>query len=525
MYHINSREVKPDIGKMEYRVNELMKRGIKVNTHSDIVEYYRDMAERLRTDISDKYCIINVDSPKQIVEFIKGMSDRAGMTGRNDIIDICYDDKTGKWTTKAEALEKLADLGYDFARDIIDYRHAKKYADSIGSVIEAADANGYVHPDVSIGKTNRINYKNPAVMTIPKQLLWKVIIPEDSEHTLYSIDIKNQEPAILIGLTGADDLKDALRAKEGLYEYLFAQCFVPKATANVLIDTFMENRRYSTSEIEAIGTISPALYKPRKPEIEDTYYNGEKVIAIETVCVGSEKGKYPELPATVQFVTESGTNHTANVKWEEIDKKVINRSNDYEVRGVIEGLTIKISDVARKEFKQSWLAISYGASSFGIMQMCKTIDGKVVWNFITKHNKLKEYRDNVSKWAKAGNTSIRTLFGNIVDAGYDEDWRRLNRQLLDLPIQGTGADVLALLIEHFYDYCKEHGYNNGELELYYTRHDELIIEVSNEFMSRVNIEEVLRDIFEHQINDWEPFKIEVINLDNTDISNIDLEDE
>ena len=31
---------------------------------------------------------------------------------KNDILYICYDDRSGKWTTNKEALGKLADLGY-----------------------------------------------------------------------------------------------------------------------------------------------------------------------------------------------------------------------------------------------------------------------------------------------------------------------------------------------------------------------------------------------------------------------------
>ncbi len=517
MYNINTKTDKPDIGLMEYRVLELMKRGIKVDTSTGLVDYYRDMASRFEADIMDKYCIVNVNSSKQVINFIKNMANKAGLSGKNDIIDICYNDKTQKWTSNADALEKLADLGYEFATDIIDYRHAKKYADSIGNVIGAADENGYVHSEVSLGKTHRINYSKPAIMTIPKRLLWEVIIPEDKEHSLFSIDIKNQEPAILIGLTGAESLKPALRAEEGLYEYMFKQCFVPKATANVLIDTFMEDRLYSTKEIESIGTISPALYRPRKPEIKDTFYNGERVIAIETICTGSSKGVTPELPNKVRVETETGSMYDLEVEWEEIDKKQINRSNDYEVKGVVKGLDITISEASRKEFKQSWLAISYGASSFGIMEMCKTIDGKTVWNFITKNENLKAYRDKVSKWAKAGNTTIGTAFGNIMDAGYETEWRKLQRILLDLPIQGTGADVLALLIEHFYKVRENNGWTANDIDLYYTRHDEVIIEVSNELIERIKasgsyIEAFLADTFEHQINDWEPFKIEITNV-------------
>jgi hypothetical protein len=51
------------------------------------------------------------------------------------------------------------------------------------------------------------------------------------------------------------------------------------------------------------------------------------------------------------------------------------------------------------------------------------------------------------------------------------------------------------------------------MEIYYTRHDELIIEVNGDWLNEVGadeVEKILRDMLEHQINDWTPFKIEVV---------------
>ena len=52
----------------------------------------------------------------------------------------------------------------------------------------------------------------------------------------------------------------------------------------------------------------------------------------------------------------------------------------------------------------------------------------------------------------------------------------------------------------------------GKLELYYTRHDELIIEVDKGWAEEVGkdgVEDTLRGILEHQIDNWEPFKVEI----------------
>lgn len=180
----------------------------------------------------------------------------------------------------------------------------------------------------------------------------------------------------------------------------------------------------------------------------------------------------------------------------------------------------------RKEFKTAWNAISYGASIFGVKMACKTIDAKQTYNYITKIAELKDYRNQIDKMARSGNTRIGTIFGTPLDAGYTEDYKKLKRVLLDLPVQGSGADILSLLIKHFYDYTSEKEISD-KMSIYYTRHDELIIEVNGEWLNEVGevkVEEILRDMLEHQVDDWIPFKIEVVQT-KAEALGIDLEEE
>lgn len=511
MYYIDRKKDKPDIGYMEMIVEKLMKRGIRLADCNELKEHYTNLREALKIDLRNKYGIENPNSPKQITSYIQYISSQISIESRNDIINICYDDENDKWTSNAEALEKLADLGYEFAQDLLDYRHAKKYAESIESIVEAMDENGLIHPSVSLGKTNRVNYSKPGIMTIPKKLLWHMIAPFTEGNVLYSVDIKNQEPNILINMTGAKDLKYALESEEGLYETMFKDCFAPVATANILIDTFDEDRVYSIPEIKALGTISPAMYSASKPMNKEVYYNGKKVVGIETICMGGSKGNYPNLPDTVDIELEDGSIESVAVEWESADKKY-RRANDYSLTGKMKGLDIKITKAERKEFKTSWLAISYGASIFSIKMRCKTIDGSQVYRYVTGIEAIKNYRAQIDKLAKQGINTIGTVFGNRLYAGdYEGDYKKLKRMLLDLPVQGSGADILSLLIKRFYDYTKQSGLED-KLSLYYTRHDELIIEVNGEWIDEVGkdkVNAVLHDMLEHQVDDWTPFKIEV----------------
>ena len=525
MYHIDRKKDKPDIGYMEATIDKLMQKGIRLADCKQLMLYYSGLRESLKSEIQNKYYIENPNSSKQITDFLEETSMKVDLTSKNDIINICYDEEKCKWTSKADALEKLADLGYEFARDLLDYRHAKKYAESIESIMSAADENGLIHPMVSLSKTNRIQYSKPGLLTIPKKLLWHVIAPYDSNNVLYSVDIKNQEPNILINMTGSKELKAALESDEGLYEYLFKQCFAPKATANILVDTLPENRVYSIEEIKRIGTISPANYSPIKPMVKDVYYNGERVIAIETICAGSEKGVHVELPSKVDIETEIGNIYSVDVEWE-TDEKKFKKSSDYTLEGKLIGLDVLVGKAERKEFKVAWNAISYGASMFGIKMMCKTIDGKQAYNYITKIAELKDYRSKIDKLAKNGQTNIGTIFGTPLNAGYADDWKKLKRILLDLPIQGSGADILSLLIKHFYDYTASNDLAD-KMDIYYTRHDELIIEVNGDWLNSVgkeHVESILKDMLEHQVDDWTPFKIEIMQTKAEELS-IYVEDE
>lgn len=519
MFHINSKENKPNIPEMKETMSKLMQRGIRLNDCNKLYTYYATLRDTLAANFTSKYGVANPNSPKQIVEYISNLSSKIDPNSRNDIINICFDDQAGKWTTNADAMQALAGIGYTFAQDLLDYRHAKKYAESIEGIVKYADKDGLVHPQVSLNKTNRVSYSNPGLMTIPKKLLWHMIAPYTPGNILYSADIKNQEPSILINMTNATELKYALQSEEGLYETMFAQCFQPIAIANVMFDTFMEDKRYTINEIKALGnSISPASYAAKRPMTNGVFYKGEKVVAIETVCIGCSKGVMPDLPKTVEIETEAGKIYDVEVEWEDCTK-MLRKSADYSVTGKLKGLDIVISPAERKEFKTSYNAITYGQSKIGTEMYCKIIDGKRVYDYITGIDAIKKYRKQIHEMAYQRVAGIRTIFGTPIVAGEEDNVRRLERILLDIPIQGTGADILSLLIKRVDDYCTEKGIY-GKIKVYYTRHDEVILEVDKEWHDKngdTAVEAIIRDMLEHQIDDWIPFKLEVNKTQAVDL--------
>lgn len=502
MYFIDSNKEKPDIGYMEKRVNQMMKRGISVRDLGAWYNKFSGERDTIANDIRQAYGIINPNSGPQIIKYMTSLENA-------EVYDNCCID--GKWTTNKDAMSALAFLGYQFAIDILDYRKAKKYAESIKSLMDAVGTDGRIHPNVSLSKTNRINYSSPALMNIPKPLLWHVITPNNPDNILISADIKNQEPNILINMINAESLKEALTSENGLYEYLFSRPFRPTAYMNLLVvDNFKEGF-ISNTELSDMKFVPPAYYMPKPPAINSSYYNGVQIRYIDITNVVVNVGNKPkDLPKTVIVETVDGKQHNVPVIWDAIDTKKTKSAGIVECTGELQGVEVRCEGIYRKEFKVAWNAMTYGASINGVKNICKHIDGKIVYNYLSSIPEFKTYRTNCNKLANMGQQNISTYFGTTLFAG-EHDSFKLRRVLMDLPVQGTAADILSMLIRHFDEEVEKRGIA-GKLSIYYTRHDELILEASRDLVNEIGMDNVIktiRDILEHKVDNWIPFKMEV----------------
>lgn len=299
-----------------------------------------------------------------------------------------------KQTFKKEILQRLVGLGYDIASDMIQYRRFKKLLESVDSLLNRMDSNGLLHPSVSTGKTNRFNYSDPALMNIPKVLLWKAIAPYNENTTLYSVDIKQQEPWIIVNMLEIQQLKDLLAKHGDFYKAMYIAIF-----------------------------------------------------------------------------NEDFTN----------------------VR-------------QRAEIKTAWNAMAYGASPETVKNYCKNLDGERVYKYFSSIPEYKTFRGRAFGLAKKRVQKVKTLFGTELYAA-EFNQGALARVLMDIPIQGTGTDILVLLMGHFMDSIDEDGLVD-DLDIYYTRHDELIIEASKDLPEEMVVN-YLREHLEHGIEGWEPFRVEI----------------
>lgn len=504
MYHIDSKVEKPDIAYLKTQVEEMMHRGIQTGNIQEIYNAFAAERDEIANLIRLTYGIKNPNSTKDLITFVSNIDSA-------EVYEACCIE--GKWTTNKDALSTLSLLGYQFATDILAYRKAKKYAESVKSMMDAADSNGKVHPTVSLGKTNRINYSAPALMNIPKPLLWHIIKPNKEGNTLISADIKNQEPNILINLLNATELKPALNDDRGLYEYLFDKAYSAKATLNILVTDNHEPGVISNIELSELEYVPPVYYAASSPSVVSTYYNNEVVRAIDaTNVVVNIRGKKPILPDKVLIETINDNHYYVPVIWDEY-KPDFKSPGIITITGTLQGVEVKCEGIYRKEFKTSWNAMTYGASSFGIEKHCKHIDGKKAFEFFSKIPEFKKYRNLCTKQSNQGNQYINTYFGTTLFAD-ETNPGKLKRVLMDLPVQGTAADILSLLIKH----SKEEIAKNeliGKLSIVYTRHDEIIFEADKNWVNEVGIDgvkEFIRNIVEHQVDDWTPFKVEVTEV-------------
>ena len=503
MYTMIIGKDKPDAERLRKNQERMMARGIKVKNINQLNYEYEKIRDDLKDSIEDEYGIGNINSYAQVAGYLQSMSSKVPYGEVNDYINTCYQD--GKWATDQYALNKLSALGYKFATDMLDYREAKSNAEKIRSIKDSV-VDGRMHPSVSLAKTNRVNYSKPALGQINKELLRKIVEPLNDDEAIYSIDIKNQEPGILINALKDPELLEALNSTDGLYETMFRWVYRPFTEMTLLEDSLPEDRIYSQKELSTNIMVPPDSYTPIEAPCLGWELNGKRVQRVQRICQGVSDSSTIIYPETVMVECADGTVANTKVTWE--------KSKKGKVTGWLNEIEVKISPQERKEFKTSFLAITYGASSLGIEKQCKIIDAKLLYKKITSLKGMANYRKQCGAAASKGVTSLRTVFGTIVSTDKVGSVNELKRSLLSIPIQGTGADILDLLITHFEEESEKEFKENAPY-IYFTRHDELMVCVKKELVKEYGEQEFRRwinDTMEHRIGDSTPFRVEISEI-------------
>ena len=397
MYHIKSGIDKPDFMFLLEELEGIVKgKGLRLS--NKIFE----IKDKLSKDVSSFNALIvsqySINNPNSSAQILKYMGENLDY----DLLGICRDEKTGKLSSSKENLAELSKLGCAFATDILNYRKYKKQLEYVEGLLGSCDRFGRIFPNIDLGATNRVNYTDPPLMNIPKEILWDVLTPRVDGNYLVSVDIKNQEPTVLINWKNIECLKAKLTSERGLYFEIFVEIF---------------------------------------------------------------------------------------------DKE----PNDLEL----------------KELKTAWLALNYGATKIGIKNICSLIDGEAVYDYFNSIKEIKRYTGEAYGLSKAKCRVAYTYFGTKLNLSA-KDVNSLKRQHLDFPIQGTCSDILSMLVKRFRWYINTYNLKDV-LSIYYTRHDELIIEVDKTFYEKRNASKdekdhincLLGDILNHKVDDWVEFKTKI----------------
>ena len=170
------------------------------------------------------------------------------------------------------------------------------------------------------------------------------------------------------------------------------------------------------------------------------------------------------------------------------------------------------SEDAYTEMKTAWNMLTYGGTLQGLLQRCKIVDGEKIYRYFNAIKELKDYRGRTFGLAKKGINTVNTVFGTPVYT--DATGGHLQRSLMDIPVQGTGADILCMLVKHVTTTLEDEGLSDY-IKVYFTRHDEIIFEVDKEWQNMQGDVAVAGEILyltRHRIDNWVEFGVDVEQL-------------
>ena len=256
-----------------------------------------EVGQKLRADIARLEVSIfehaggpfNIGSPKQLGELL---------FGKLALVRDAKKTKTGQYSTDEATLLALAPL-HPIVSQVLEHREASKllstYVTALPLAISPVDGRIHTTYQQLSTSTGRLNSQDPNLQNIPIRTaqgreIRRAFVPRDEEHTLLSVDYSQielrilaaltQDPALLEGLTGGEDIHRAtaarvfsLKAAEvskeqrsqakmvnygisyGISAFGLAQRLgIPRADARTLIDGYFAQypgiRAYMTETVE-----------------------------------------------------------------------------------------------------------------------------------------------------------------------------------------------------------------------------------------------------------------------------------
>ena len=189
-----------------------------------------EVGQKLRADIARLEASIfqhagapfNIGSPKQLGELL---------FGKLALVRDAKKTKTGQYATDEQTLLALAPL-HPIVGEVLEHREASKllstYVVALPASISPRDGRIHTTYQQLATSTGRLNSQDPNLQNIPIRTaqgreIRRAFVPRDAEHTLLSADYSQielrilaaltQDPGLLEGLTGGEDIHRATAAK------------------------------------------------------------------------------------------------------------------------------------------------------------------------------------------------------------------------------------------------------------------------------------------------------------------------
>ena len=209
---------------------EMEKVGVKVDLAqiNALGNKYEDKINELREQIFDLCgCYFNLNSPTQLGEVLY---EKLGLK-------LGKKSKSGKYSTSADILEKLADES-EVVRLILSYRQFQKlhstYIEGFKRIINKSDCIVHTTYNQTVTTTGRLSSTNPNLQNIPiredeGRELRKVFVPREG-NVFIDADYTQIELRLLAHFSGCKELIEAYANDEDVHTVTASQVFgVPKS--------------------------------------------------------------------------------------------------------------------------------------------------------------------------------------------------------------------------------------------------------------------------------------------------------
>lgn len=208
MYKIDSKNVKSCIDWYYNYLSDLVKsRGIRVSSYD--IGYLEDNIRNTVLKLKSLGLDVNLNSNTQVVSWLK--------TYYRDNIDI----------QSCNTAKEIISIQSKDSDDIIvvllsRYMKLSGRLRILKALYNHLTDDGYIYPSVILTKSNRVMYKAPSILNIPKDIIWDIISTSDDKYALYSVDINTQEPKLMFNITNKDFLSKV--GETDVYKYIYKEC-------------------------------------------------------------------------------------------------------------------------------------------------------------------------------------------------------------------------------------------------------------------------------------------------------------